>query len=124
MELTEKQLAYVDWQADPMRPGTKTAWAAEHNVDITTLRAWEKKEWYSDAMADALSERSLGGDSVIEVIHAVQRAAKDGDMRAATTYLNYLERVNPQREAPREARAVEELTDAELDAAWAEARAF
>lgn len=123
MALTEKQIEYVRWRATPNRSGTKTQWAKDHSVDMTTLRAWEKTSWYEDELNDALSEMALGGDSVLEVIHSIQRAAAGGDQQAAKTYLAFLEKTNPTKNVARESRAVELLSDAELDEAWAEARA-
>lgn len=122
-ELTETQTAYIAWRADPTRVGTKTQWATDNHVNITTLRAWEKSTWYEDGLNDALSEMALGTDSIMEVIHSCQRAAAGGDQQAVKTYLAFLDKVKPQREAPRDAREIEQMTDDELDAAWAEARA-
>lgn len=122
-ELTDKQTLYIAWRADPTRAGTKTSWAKDHEVDMTTLRAWEKTQWYEDGLNEALSEMALGTDSIMEVLHSIQRAAAGGDQQAAKTYLAWADKVKPQREAPRDAREIEQMTDDELEAAWAEARA-
>lgn len=90
---------------------------------MTTLRAWEKTQWYEDGLNEALSEMALGTDSIMEVLHSIQRAAAGGDQQAAKTYLAWADKVKPQREAPRDAREIEQMTDDELEAAWAEARA-
>lgn len=122
-ELTDNQTAYIAWRADPLRVGTKTAWAETHDVNITTLRAWEKTQWYQDGLSEALNEMALGTDSIMEVLHGIQRAAAGGDQQAAKTYLTWVDKINPQREAPRDAREIENLTDDELELAWLEARA-
>lgn len=122
-DLTTTQQAYIEWRADPVRVGTKTTWALEHEVNITTLRAWEKTQWYQDGLTEALNEMALGTDSIMEVLHSIQRAAASGDQAAAKTYLAWADKINPQREAPRDAREIEQLTDEELELAWVEARA-
>lgn len=126
-ELNETQLAFVAWRADPKREGTKVEWAKDHDISLNTLKGWEKTAWYDDAMQGALSDLALGTESVIEVITSLQRDAASGSSsasRSADLYLKFLDRVRPTREAPREDRLVEQLTDAELDLAWAEARAL
>ncbi len=121
--LTSTQAEYIAWRANPTRTGTKTHWATEHKVNITTLRSWEKTQWYQDGLSEALNEMALGTDSIMEVLHGIQRAAASGDMAAAKTYLTWVDKINPQREAPRDAREVENMTDDELELAWQEARA-
>lgn len=124
-DLTPTQTEYIAWRANPLRGDqTKTSWAHEHEVNITTLRAWEKTQWYQDGLTDELNQMALGTDSLMEVLHSIQRAAAGGDQQAAKTYLTWMDKVKPQREAPRDAREVEALTDDELELAWAEARAF
>lgn len=121
-DLNAVQTEYIAWRANPTRVGTKTQWATDHAVNITTLRAWEKTQWYQDGLTEALNEMALGTDSIMEVLHGIQRAAASGDMAAAKTYLVWVDKINPQREAPKDSREVENMTDEELEMAWLEAR--
>jgi hypothetical protein len=122
-ELTDTQIEYLEWRSNPSRSGTKRQWAIDHGVDPKTLRRWEQSDWFREELEAELRALALGPDAMLEVAVQLQRDAAAGDGQATRQYLALVEKLNPTREAPRESRAVEQLTDAELEYHWREALA-
>lgn len=118
-ELTQTQLEYIDWRANPQQDGSKTAWAAEHGVSDDTLRRWEKTVWFREAMERKLAEYNITPDRVQQIIDALHRAAVGGDTAAAMKYLQYVESLQPSRTLVEDVK-IESLTDEELQQAWEE----
>jgi phage tail tape-measure protein len=97
--MTDVQQAYVDWITSPEKSGTKTEWAKEHGVSVSTLYEWQRTEWYQSALDTRMRELNLSMDKVHEVIAALQKKAAQGDSGAAKLYLQFLERVQPMKAA-------------------------
>lgn len=119
MELTEQQLEYVAWRADPHREGDKHSWARDHGVSRSTIYKWESKPWFRNALEKRLAELNIEPDRIQAVLERLWREAEGGDVQAAKLYFAEIERIRP---APpkREDHTIAELSDEELEIAWRE----
>lgn len=122
MELSEKQLAYVEWRSNPHREGDKKEWAEANGISRTTIYNWEKAPWFRDALERRNADLNIAPDRIQEILDRLWREAKDGDTQAAKLYFAEIERIRPP--APtQEDRSIASLTDEELELAWAEGMA-
>lgn len=117
MELTDTQLAFIEWRADPARQGSQEQWAREHGVSSDTLRRWKKSAWFRDALDRLLVERNVDPERIQAVLDALQQGAARGDVSAARAYMDYVRDLQPARRVVEDVR-VESLSDEELEAAW------
>jgi hypothetical protein len=121
-ELTDTQLAYVEWRADPTREGSKIDWAAEHGTTAGNLRRWEKTPWYREALNARLAQLNIEPERLQQVLDALWREAKDGDVNAAKTYFAEIEKIRPTQRRV-ESADIADLSDEELQHAWDEGMA-
>lgn len=118
--LKPEQEEYLDWVAQPSierMPPTKAAKAAELRVDPSTLWAWEQTPWYREELERRLQNRNVGPERLQEVMEALWKEAKSGDVAAAKLYLQYVQEMGGNKNRL-EDRAVSEMTDEELQEAW------
>jgi len=79
-------------------PQTQKEWAVENDVHQDSLRRWKRdprfrKEWEARA-----AELNVHVERVQSVIDAVYREAAGGDVKAASLYLQYVDRFTPKRQ--------------------------
>ena len=122
MELTQTQLQYIEWRIDPSRDGTKKDWAAAHGISRDTLQRWDKETWFQHALERRLQELNINPDRVQDIVNALHREARGGNVAAAKLYLDYVRDLMPQR-SHIEDRDVAAMSDEELEQAWKEATA-
>lgn len=113
--LSEKQSAYIEWLCDPERVGSKASWARENGVAVQTVYNWMNDRWFKAAYEQRLAELNIHPDRIQAVVDSLWKAAKGGDTKAATLYLQYVDRLQPKRVVIEDAR-VAALSDAELAA--------
>lgn len=118
-ELTDTQLAYIDWRADPARQGSKEKWAADNGVHVRTLGKWEKTPWFREALERKLAELNISPDRVQAVLDALWNDAKRGDATSARAYLAAIDDMRPPR-PKMEDSSIASLSDEDLELAWAE----
>ena len=109
-------MKYLAWLlSEDRQPATSKAWAAENGFNDRTVRRWKAdsrfiREW--DRRAAELNVHPERTQSVVDALHA---AAVAGDVKAASLYLQYIEKFTPKRrlvvDADRDAAG---LSDAEL----------
>ena len=109
---------YLDWLLSDVRePATSKAWALEHGLNDRTVRRWKVdsrfiREW--DRRAADLNVHPERTQSVVDALH---KAAVAGDVKAASLYLQYIERFTPKKRVMVEDdRVASGLSDAELHA--------
>ena len=109
---------YLDWLLDEGRePATSKAWAEANGYNDRTVRRWKAdirfiREW--DRRAAELNVHPERTQGVVDALH---RAAVDGDVKAASLYLQYIEKFTPKRRlVVDDDRLVSGLSDAELSA--------
>jgi hypothetical protein len=122
-ELTDTQLEYVQWRAQPQGVrGTKKGWADDHGINERTLQRWESESWFRPALERELAKLNVEPDRIQVVLDALWKEAKGGDVQAAREYLKAVEELRPPRPSMEDA-SVASLTDEELELAWEEGMA-
>ena len=116
--MPDKWKAYLDWLLSVSRePATTRDWAVANDVNERTVRRWKAdsrfiREW--DRRAAELNVHPERTQSVVDALHA---AAVGGDVKAASLYLQYIEKFTPKRRlVVDDDRVVSGLSDAELHA--------
>lgn len=111
--LSEKQLAYIEWRCDPEREGSKQQWADANGMSVRTLYNWVNDRWFKVAYEQRLAELNISPDRIQVVIDALWAGAKRGDTKAASLYLQYVDRLSPKRIIIEDVR-VSGMSDADL----------
>lgn len=116
--MPDKWKAYLDWLLSEGRePATTREWAIQNDVNERTVRRWKNdsrfiREW--DRRAAELNVHPERTQGVIDALHA---AAVTGDVKAASLYLQYIEKFTPKRRLVLDDdREVSGLSDSELHA--------
>lgn len=113
-ELIDTQLELIEWLVDPNRLGTQKTWAQEHGVNERTVSTWKKLPLFIDAWNTKLKELNVHPVRIQMVLDALWDKACQGDSKAASLYLQYVERFTPKQQIVVKDRAVADLSDAEL----------
>lgn len=119
MVLTQAQQEYLDWlcTAPSERvPPSKNKMAEHLNVDVKTLRRWEKKPSFRQQWQDRVDDIQGSPERTQAVLDMLyNKATKDNDVKSAQLYLQATNRMAPPTVEVRSDRKVSELSDAELD---------
>lgn len=118
-EITDIQLAYIEWYADPARAGSKEKWAEDHGVHARTLNKWEKTPWFRDSLERYLLERAISPEHIFGVLEVLRKDAARGDVQSARAYMQEIDKIRPPRKQLEDA-SVASLSDEELELAWQE----
>jgi len=116
--LTPTQQRYLDWLCTPPMervPNSKNRMAVELDVDVKTLRRWEKKAAFREqwqARVDDIQGSPERTQGVLDVLYA---KAIEGDTKSAQLYLQATNRMAPPTIEVRNDRKTSDLTDTELD---------
>ena len=119
-EWTAIQTDFLDWYAQPRSarsPDTQTQadFGTQNAVPVATLQYWRKQKWFKSALSGYLDELNVSPERIQEVVDAMFEAAKDGDTKAASLYLQYVDRLKPKEtRIIIEDKRVEELTEQQL----------
>lgn len=113
--LSTPQLEYIEWLCDPQRQGSKKEWARDHGFAESTIFRWQNDRWFKQAYEQRLAELNVSPDRIQAVVDALWAAASRGDTKAASLYLQYVDRLQPKRVVIEDAR-VAGLSDEELRA--------
>jgi len=113
--LSTPQLEYIEWLCDPQRQGSKKEWARDHGFAESTIFRWQNDRWFKAAYEQRLAELNVSPDRIQAVVDALWAAASRGDTKAASLYLQYVDRLQPKRVVIEDAR-VASLSDDELRA--------
>lgn len=74
------RLEFANWFFDPNRSGTQEEWAREHGVAPSTLSDWKRHPEFRALIA---SWRETYRPEFVQVVDAMFRKAKAGDVQAA-----------------------------------------
>jgi len=111
--LSARQVEYLEWLMDPERQGSRKAWAEARGMAPKTLYNWMHDRWFNAAYEQRLAELNISPDRIQGVIDSLHKAAKAGDTKAASLYLQYVDRLNPKRIVIEDTRIVN-MSDADL----------
>lgn len=113
---------YLDWLLDENRvPSNSKAWAVENGFNDRTVRRWKADPRFIREWDRRAAELNVHPERTQGVVDALHRAAVQGDVKAASLYLQYIEKFTPKRRlVVDDDREVSGLSDAELSAELAE----
>lgn len=113
---------YLDWLLDEGRvPATSVAWAEENGYNDRTVRRWKADPRFIREWDRRAAELNVHPERTQGVVDALHRAAVAGDVKAASLYLQYIEKFTPKRRlVVDDDRDVVGLSDAELSAELAQ----
>lgn len=115
-DMTEQQEEFLVWLLDPNRQGSQNQWAKDHGINPNTLCGWKKSMRFRAAWERRLAELNVAPDRIQDVTEAIYRAAVGGDVKAASLYLQYVDRFTPKQRQIIEDKSVSDLSDEELAA--------
>jgi hypothetical protein len=108
---------FVDWYCDPQREGSQAQWGRDHGInDPSRITAMKREPRIMQMIEDRYRELNVNPERVQKVIDAMYSAATAGDVKAATLYLQFAERLQPTQRIVVEDRREEGLSDEDLDA--------
>ena len=111
--------ALLDWLLlGPERsPKTQKEWAVEQEIHQDSVRRIKRDPRFIREWDRRAAELNINPERVQSVIDALWQQAASGDVKAASLYLQYIEKFTPKRRlVVDDDRAVSGLSDAELHA--------
>jgi hypothetical protein len=107
---------FLDWLCDPYRnPNMSQAgWAKSNGVKATTLSRWLRDERVKGLLEKRFEVLNAEPTRVQQVVQAVYERALLGDVKAATLYLQYVDKLAPKRIVVHEARELKSMSDDQL----------
>lgn len=113
----ELQSQFMDWLLSDVRvPPSQADWAREHDLAEKTLSRWKKDDRFRKMWEKRASEKNVGIERVQAVLDVIYQAAVGGDMKAAESYMRYVERIMPPAKVDRAPEGLEVMSDEELAA--------
>jgi hypothetical protein len=113
--LPDQWSEFIDWLVDPERsPRTQKEWAVLNGVNPDSVTRWKRhpdfiREWEARAR-----ELNVGVERTQAVVNSLFAQAVNGDTKAASLYLQYIDKFTPKQRVVVEDAEVEGLSDAEL----------
>lgn len=100
--------------------GSQAAFAEEHGMNKHVLTAWKKSRFFMEEWEKRAKKLNGGVERTQRVMDALYDAAvHKGDTKAASLWLQAVERFTPTRKVIEESSKVEDLSDEELAASMA-----
>jgi len=116
--LDSRQEQYLNWLLTPPAervPSSQQKYCDMHNVDPTTVRRWQKKPQFVKEWERRVEELQGSPERTQRLYDALYDKAIEGDVRAAKLYLEATHRLTPAPVTSSANRAMNELSDTELD---------
>ena len=109
---------FLDWLLSEVRePGTQQEWAVENGVNERTVRRWKDNSRFIREWDRRAAELNVHPERTQAVVDALFKQAADGDVKAATLYLQYIDKFTPKRRVVvDDERDASGMSDAELAA--------
>ena len=108
--------ALLDWLLlGPERsPKTQKEWAAEQDIHQDSVRRIKRDPRFIREWDRRAAELNINPERVQSVIDALWQQAASGDVKAASLYLQYIEKFTPRRKIVVEDRDAAGMSDGEL----------
>lgn len=113
-EVSSTQIEFIEWLCDMDRVGTQIEWATTHGVSRDTVSRWKREPLFVDAWNARLKELNVHPVRIQRVLDAIWQKAVDGDSKAASLYLQYVEKFTPQQKVIVRDKTISEMSDNEL----------
>ena len=89
----------LDWllRGPEREPQTQREWAAENDVHEDSIRRIKRDHRFIKEWDRRASELNINPERVQSVIDSLWQRASDGDVKAASLYLQYIDKFTPKR---------------------------
>lgn len=115
------QSEFLDWLVSPVKsPPSQAQWCVENDVHERTVQTWKRDIRFRREWEKRTQELNIDPDRIQDMVETLYMAGKNGDVKAAETYLKYVERFLPAPAKPVSDNDITSMSDEELDAAIAE----
>lgn len=125
VQLSPLQKEFLEWLVDPAttaEKGTQKEWAEAHDLATETPSRWKRDMAFRRAWDRRLHDMNISPDRIQTVVDEVygiitKAGAFPADkIKAATLYLQFINRLSPKDRAPAEdeQKPLEDMTDEEL----------
>lgn len=107
---------FLDWLVTyPRDPATQVAWAEQNGIHEDSLRRIKRDKRFLEEWERRAATTNASVEKVNGVIAAIHDAALKGDVKAASLYLQYVEKFTPKRRVEVDAATeLRGLSDEEL----------
>ena len=113
--MPQVQSEFLDWLlSDPKEPATRQGWADLHGVHVDSLKRWKRDKRFQEEWERRAREKNISVDRVQSVVDSLHAAAINGDVKAASLYLQYIDRFTPKRVVKVEDSDTKAMSDDEL----------
>lgn len=113
-----KKHAFLEWLLIPQKDAAErniAEWARNNGVDKATCYGWKRMPGFRRALEKRMDDLNMSPDRVQDVIEAIYRQAKAGDMKAAQLYLQHVDKLTPKTtRVVIERPDIESISDEEL----------
>lgn len=106
-------LILPSWERGPEDPKNQAEFSRAHGIQQTDLSRIKKHDRFREYMQKQSDNFNLSPERIQEVMNAIFGAAKGGDMKAATLYLQHADKLAPRRVEIVDNR-LEKISDEEL----------
>lgn len=112
-----KQSEYLDWLlSDIKSPPSQARWCLENDVHERTVQGWKRDPRFVAEWNSRLEDKNLSPERIQDMVDTLYNAGKGGDVKAATTYLDYVQKFMPAPERRTNDTSITGMSDEELDA--------
>lgn len=109
------QSKFLDWLlSDPQDPATRAEWCKQNGVHYDTPKRWKRDKRFNEEWDRRAREKNISVDRVQSVVDSLHRAAVNGDVKAASLYLQYIDRFVPKRVVRMEDADTKAMSDEDL----------
>ena len=89
---------FLDWLLSEDRvPATQKEWAADRGLHERPVRRWKADPRFTREWDRRAAELNVHPERTQSVVDALYKQAAQGDVKAATLYLQYIDKYTPKR---------------------------
>lgn len=116
--MPEKQSEYLDWLLSDIKvPSSQAQWCSQNDVHERTVQGWKREIRFKREWERRAGEKNISPDRIQDMVNTLYMAGKNGDVKAAQTYLTYVEKFMPPPTRETADKGIQGMTDEELDRA-------
>lgn len=116
--MPEKQSEFLDWLLSDIKvPHSQSQWCSQNDVHERTVQGWKKDIRFKREWERRAGEKNISPDRIQDMVNTLYNAGKQGDTKAAMSYLAYVEKFMPPPTRETADKGIQGMTDEELDRA-------
>lgn len=107
---------FLDWMmSDNREPKTQQEWCRQTGWSPDSITNWKNDKRFIEKWEEAARAKNISIDRVQSVVDAIYASAAKGDIKAASLYLQYVDRFTPTQRVVTEDERVSVMSDKELE---------